>query len=116
LKVQGWKDGSVGKSTGCSSRGLGSIPSTYRAAHKCLQLQLQGTQHAYTDIHAGKTARHINAHKGKNKLKGDIFSKKEKEKEILRPSFLSPAHSTQHFLRPTMKCQALYQLLGYQDD
>lgn len=31
----GWRDGSVGESTGCSSGELGLLPSTHMAVHNC---------------------------------------------------------------------------------
>jgi hypothetical protein len=34
--LRGWRDGSEVKSTGCSSRGQSSIPSTHMTVHSCL--------------------------------------------------------------------------------
>ena len=50
LCTRGWRDGSVGKSTGCFPRDLGSIPSTHTAVYHCLQLQFWGihrTRHVH---------------------------------------------------------------------
>jgi hypothetical protein len=43
-----WDHGSVVKSTSCSSRHPGTIPSTHMTTHNCQYLQSQGTQWSLT--------------------------------------------------------------------